>query len=88
MAASFKMSPYDFDTFTKPFVIVRFTYGNLNMKNLIFWWNVFTHRLIRLNASFSGLFTGASLDEGTKKMFYLTTHLTGFIYGYMASDIW
>ena len=25
-------------------------------------------------------------DEG--KLFYLTTHLTYFIYGYMASDIW
>ena len=26
--------------------------------------------------------------EGTKEMFYLTTHSTHFIYGYMASDIW
>ena len=26
--------------------------------------------------------------EGKKKMFYLTTHSTHFIYGYMASDIW
>ena len=31
--------------------------------------------------------------EGTlalegRKMFYLTTHSTHFIYGYMASDIW
>ena len=26
--------------------------------------------------------------EGRKEMFYLTTHLTHFIYGYMASDIW
>ena len=25
---------------------------------------------------------------GTKEMFYLTTHSTHFIYGYMASDIW
>ena len=24
----------------------------------------------------------------TKEMFYLTTHSTHFIYGYMASDIW
>ena len=26
--------------------------------------------------------------EARKEMFYLTTHLTHFIYGYMASDIW
>ena len=29
-----------------------------------------------------------SLFEGRKEMFYLTTHSTHFIYGYMASDIW
>ena len=28
------------------------------------------------------------LVEGRKEMFYLTTHSTHFIYGYMASDIW
>ena len=28
------------------------------------------------------------LKEGRKEMFYLTTHSTHFIYGYMASDIW
>ena len=27
-------------------------------------------------------------QEGMKEMFYLTTHSTHFIYGYMASDIW
>ena len=26
--------------------------------------------------------------EGRKEMFYLTTHSTHFIYGYMAPDIW
>ena len=26
--------------------------------------------------------------ERTNEMFYLTTHSTHFIYGYMASDIW
>ena len=38
---------------------------------------------------------GAILDsppkgkrEGRKIMFYLTTHSTHFIYGYMASNIW
>ena len=28
------------------------------------------------------------LKEGMNEMFYLTTHSTHFIYGYMASDIW
>ena len=28
------------------------------------------------------------LPKGRKEMFYLTTHSTHFIYGYMASDIW
>ena len=27
-------------------------------------------------------------SKGRKEMFYLTTHSTHFIYGYMASDIW
>ena len=27
-------------------------------------------------------------ERGRKKMFYLTTHSTHFIYGYMAADIW
>ena len=28
------------------------------------------------------------VDIRRKEMFYLTTHSTHFIYGYMASDIW
>ena len=31
---------------------------------------------------------GRTALEGRKEMFYLTTHATHFIYGYMASDIW
>ena len=31
---------------------------------------------------------GHMVKEGMKEMFYLTTHSTHFIYGYMASDIW
>ena len=27
-------------------------------------------------------------EKGEREMFYLTTHSTHFIYGYMASDIW
>ena len=34
------------------------------------------------------MFLFHSLNEGRKEMFYLTTHSTHFIYGYMASDIW
>ena len=29
-----------------------------------------------------------NVSEGRKEMFYLTTHSTHFVYGYMASDIW
>ena len=32
--------------------------------------------------------TAIVIFEGRKEMFYLTTHSTHFIYGYMASDIW
>ena len=32
--------------------------------------------------------TGNQKWEGRKEIFYLTTHSTHFIYGYMASDIW
>ena len=31
---------------------------------------------------------GTERKRGRKEMFYLTTHSTHFIYGYMASDIW
>ena len=31
---------------------------------------------------------GGSDVNGRKEMFYLTTHSTHFIYGYMALDIW
>ena len=33
------------------------------------------------------IFSGVG-DEREREMFYLTTHSTHFIYGYMASDIW
>ena len=34
-----------------------------------------------------GFSTSNKVKEGRKEMFYLTTHSTHFIYGYMASDI-
>ena len=34
------------------------------------------------------IWTDTSLTVWQKEMFYLTTHSTHFIYGYMASDIW
>ena len=36
---------------------------------------------------FETIFTAAEI-QGRKELFYLTTHSTHFIYGYMASDIW
>ena len=42
--------------------------------------------IIIINNSFSLL--RAQKVLGRKEIFYLTTHSTHFIYGYMASDIW
>ena len=42
---------------------------------------------IKLNA-FVPFIYNRTIPEGRKEMFYLTTHSTHFIYGYMASDIW
>ena len=33
-------------------------------------------------------FMKSEQQEGRNEIFYLTTHSTHFIYGYMASDIW
>ena len=38
--------------------------------------------------SSKGSFICTIPQAGRKEMFYLTTHSTHFIYGYMASDIW
>ena len=40
------------------------------------------------NANNSHRFVGATKWVNENEMFYLTTHSTHFIYGYMASDIW
>ena len=37
---------------------------------------------------FNGERSGFIIGQGEREMFYLTTHSTHFIYGYMASDIW
>ena len=37
--------------------------------------------------SFTGEKCTSMVEVGRKEMFYLTTHSTHFIYGYMASDI-
>ena len=46
----------------------------------------------RIDTSWSGpiglFLVPASATEREREMFYLTTHSTHFIYGYMASDIW
>ena len=36
----------------------------------------------------TGLRVSPQMGEREREMFYLTTHSTHFIYGYMASDIW
>ena len=42
-----------------------------------------------LNGKFVVMIDKTSLSTVSRKeMFYLTTHSTHFIYGYMASDIW
>ena len=41
-----------------------------------------------LSTKLNVLFTRWSKITGRKEMFYLSTHSTHFIYGYMASDIW
>ena len=41
-----------------------------------------------LSTQLNLLFTRWSKITGRKEMFYLTTHSTHFIYGYMASGIW
>ena len=33
-------------------------------------------------------YTSTTFSQREREMFYLTTHSTHFIYGYMASDIW
>ena len=44
--------------------------------------NIEHNRICRLTKS------AVENREGRKEIFYLTTHSTHFIYGYMASDIW
>ena len=44
--------------------------------------------IYKLNHNYAHLRCLLDIKEGRKEMFYLTTHSTHFIYGYMASDIW
>ena len=44
--------------------------------------------LVMLTNSFTFNESLNTYAEGRKEMFYLTTHSTHFIYGYMASDMW
>ena len=47
------------------------------------------HYTIRCSIKkFKHLLVNSSARERGREMFYLTTHSTHFIYGYMASDIW
>ena len=49
------------------------------------WWHIWKSKF-KKPVNIIKLIT--AMKEGRKEMFYLTTHLTHFIYGYMASDIW
>ena len=51
---------------------------------MFFLFNVITKSVLTIFTYCSYLF----LNEREREMFYLTTHSTHFIYGYMASDIW
>ena len=50
----------------------------------------FRHSRLRQKVSqtFADIGQQILLPEGRKEMFYLTTHSTHFIYGYMVLDIW
>ena len=65
---------------TKPFAIDFDSAKNLVKK---YFPNIFFRTLILFTKNAT-----AKQQNGRKEMFYLTTHLTHFIYGYMASDIW
>ena len=48
-------------------------------------WVLFCSLVLGMSEGFMGM---RQLINGRKEMFYLMRHSTGFIYGYMASDIW
>ena len=51
--------------------------------------HTYKHTYIQTYNKYTGIHTDIHRDrEREREMFYLTTHSTHFIYGYMASDIW
>ena len=52
--------------------------------------NMLASEQMSFNGNHHGVASTASAAEREREreMFYLTTHSTHFIYGYMASDIW
>ena len=61
---------------------------NRSQKNIMefrYIYYVFTCIIIIITTTIMSILKG---KKGRKEMFYLTTHSTHFIYGYMASDIW
>ena len=50
-------------------------------------WNT-DHISIGFNSAAYNVYVISEVSLGRKEMFYLTTHSTHFIYGYMTSDIW
>ena len=63
--------------------MTHFMHNAYTDESAVYKSTVLTH--IQYDGSF--LTTWGWQEEG-KEMFYLTTHSTHFIYGYMASDIW
>ena len=59
--------------------------GNTTRQQMKFYMQ-FTNLIIFILRKDCG--AGGGMKEGRKEMFYLMTHSTHFIYGYMPSDIW
>ena len=49
---------------------------------------IFVYIIMLSNDSLDSATHFGGRKKGKKEIFYLTTHSTHFIYGYMASDIW
>ena len=54
----------------------------------LFRYSVYTNGFVYRNAKKTLVGQALHVCKGRNEMFYLTTHSTHFIYGYMASNIW
>ena len=59
------------------------------IRQIMFYkWSKMARALSRTSVVYYEVCPRSRLTRGRKEMFYLTTHSTHFIYGYMASDKW